>query len=486
MVQRLAVIQEQFSGKRISVLGAGRSGFAAAKTLARLGATVLLSDSKPISDLDSGSVAALLELGVEITGNADPVQAVPEGTDLVVTSPGIPRNSEVLIAAQSRNIPIWSEIELAYRLTNDPIVAVTGTNGKTTTTMLIAAMLERAGFDAVIAGNISADELKCTLVEAVTRSVGGESAHSIKTRVIAAEISSFQLEWVEKFAPKVAILTNVTPDHLNRYASFEEYAAVKTRIFKAQAPDDWAIVNYDDPVAREIGLRLKHVRRCWFTTASEPPDDGPCAWLPRELLTVRLTNGQSPVAIMHREDMPASLPGLHSIQNVLAAAAAALAMGADADSIADSVESFPGAAHRMEFVLDRNGVRYINNSMCTNIAAAVSSLLALDRPAVVIAGGADKGLDYSMLTDALVKKAKHLILIGSAAEKMEAVFREGNYSALSRAGTLEEAVLNAAALAKPGDVVILSPACASFDMFHDFEDRGRAFRNAVNSLAKLT
>ncbi len=476
------MINEQFRGKRISVLGAGRSGVAAVRALARLGALVTLSDSKPICKLDSAVVIELSAMGIPLIGESSADMALPEGTENVIVSPGIPKRSEILYAAQQRNIPIWSEIELAFLLTEDPIIAVTGTNGKTTTTLLIAAILNRAGFDGVAAGNVSADEIKCTLVEAAVRESSPELQGSQKKRVIAAEISSFQLEWVQDFAPKVAVLTNITPDHLNRHASFEEYASAKSRIFDAQEQDDWAVVNYDDPVTREIGLSLNRQKRCWFTTASQPPDDGPCAWLPKDILTVRLTNGQSPVAIMHREDMPFTLPGIHSIQNVLAAAAAALAIGGDADSIADAVESFPRVAHRMELVREIEGVRYINNSMCTNVAAAVSSIMSLGSPAIVIAGGADKGLEFASLTDALHKKAKHLILIGSAAEKMETVFRAGSYTKISRSDSLEEAVQNAAHLAVSGDTVILAPACASFDMFDDFEDRGRAFRCAVQSL----
>jgi UDP-N-acetylmuramoylalanine--D-glutamate ligase len=300
--------------------------------------------------------------------------------------------------------------------------------------------------------------------------------------LLVAEVSSFQLEWVERFAPHVGILTNITPDHLNRHASFAEYAQTKARLFAAQNVDDWAVVNYDNPAAREIGQSGLRARRVWFTREGSPPEDGPAAWLRAGVLTARLQEGVSPIALLHQDDLPPTLPGAHSVENVLAAAVAALAVGADAGAIAEAVREFSGVAHRMEFVAEIAGVRYINNSMCTNVAAAVNSLEALDRPAIVIAGGADKQLDFAPLTPALQRKARHLILIGAAAAKMEETFRAGGYTAIRLADRLEAAVREAQRLAQPGEVVLLSPGCASFDMFRDFEARGEAFRQVVRAL----
>jgi UDP-N-acetylmuramoylalanine--D-glutamate ligase len=457
---------DEFRDRRVSVIGAARSGIAAAGALTRLGADVLLSDSQPAEALRAEQRAEVAETGARFMAEAGPADALPAGTDLVVTSPGVPKTAAVLREAVRRGIPVWSEIELAYRLTEAPILAVTGTNGKTTTTLLIAAMLRESGRDVVVAGNISADEMKKTLVEAAVE----ESPSSL----LVAEVSSFQLEWVETFAPKVGVLTNVTPDHLNRHACFEEYAQTKARLFAAQKPDDWAIMNYDDPTARAIGESGLRARRAWFTRRPEPPDDGPAAWLKDGCLM--------PHPGLNVRDMPFTLPGAHSLENVMAASLAATVMGAHLTGMNRAVRHFPGVPHRMEFVAERDGVRYINNSMCTNVAAAVASLSTMDRPTVVIAGGADKELDFAPLAPFLCAKAKHLVLIGAAADKMEATFRARGYDAITRAETLQAAVQKARAIAKPGDAVLLSPACASFDMFRDFEARGEAFRQAVRAL----
>lgn len=481
---RLLVNEEgnnNFTGKRISVIGAARSGTAAAAALTSLGANVLLSDSKSVDKFSADEIAVVKATGAEYVFSASVEQALPEGVELVVTSPGVPVNSPVLASAKNRRIEIWSEIELAYRLSKSQIIAITGTNGKSSTTLLIAAMLEASGLRANVCGNISADEIKKTLVEAAmqSRELPWDSMNAV---TLVAEISSFQLEWVEQFAPKVAIITNITPDHLNRYNSFEEYAETKARILAAQDSDDWAILNYDDPITREIGMSPMKARRIWFTGNDEPPDAEPVAWVNSGILTIRMERNGKLLELLPVSEMPPALPGKHSVANVLMAGAAALAVGADPKALVDAVQSFRGVPHRMEIVADVRGVRFINNSMCTNIAASICSLNALDRPTIVIAGGVDKGLDFSNLTPSLHAHAKHLILIGEAADKMETAFRAAGYTSISRADSLEEAVYEAARLAVVGDAVLLSPACASFDMFRDFEARGEAFRQAARKL----
>jgi UDP-N-acetylmuramoylalanine--D-glutamate ligase len=453
------------------VIGAARSGIAAARALVQRGATVVLSDSAAESQIGERAVEGRAS-GAQCVFQATVETALPIGTDLVVTSPGVPRTAPILVAAVERGIPVWSEIELAYRLTSAQIHAITGTNGKTTTTMLLAEMLKRDGRRAIVCGNVSADDIKKTLVEAALEATSADD-------ILVAEISSFQLEWVEQFAPKAAILTNITADHLNRHRSFGEYAETKAGIFAAQSAEDWAIVGYDNPASRQIGERLSTQRLLWFTTESSL-DSGNAAWLDQGVLKVRMLGEET--SLMNASDLPASLPGRHSIANVLAASAAALAAGASPGAIAAAVRDFGGAPHRMEHVGDVRGVRYVNNSMCTNVAAAICSLEAMDRPTIVIAGGADKQLDFAPLALALRSHAKHLILIGSAADKMEAAFRAGGYVSISRSGSLEEAVEAAASRACPGEAVLLSPACASFDMFRDFEARGSAFRAAVRKL----
>ena len=497
-----------FHDKRISVIGAARSGLAAARILTRLGAHILLSDSQTAQQLGTARVAEIEATGAAFVLGANMETALPAGTELVVTSPGVPKTAPVLQEAVRRGIPVWSEIELAYRLTDAPILATTGTNGKTTTTLLLGAILQAAGKNALVCGNVSADEIKRTLVEAAVEASqpspltplprcgrgersGSPFSHSVgeggrgdEGALLVAEISSFQLEWIERFAPKVAILTNVTPDHLNRHASFDEYAQTKARLFAAQGPEDWAVLNYDNPTARAVGQSNLPGRRGWFTRSASPPDDGPAAWLQDGVLTVRLEPDVPAIAILPARDLPPSLPGAHSVENVLAASIAALAMGVEAETIARAVRNFGGVAHRMERVAEIGGVLYINNSMCTNVAAAIRSLEAMERPTIVIAGGADKGLDFAPLAPTLRARAKHLILLGAAAEKMETTFRAGGYANISRAETLQDAVTQARARAVPGDAVLLAPACASFDMFTDFEARGAAFREAVRALAE--
>jgi UDP-N-acetylmuramoylalanine--D-glutamate ligase len=255
-------------------------------------------------------------------------------------------------------------------------------------------------------------------------------------------------------------------------------------MFAAQRSSDFAVLNADDAATREIGESILPARRIWFTRSPAPPDSGPAAWIQDGVVCVRLSAESDPMPVIEPSQLPASLSGRHSLENVLGAAAAVCALGCRAEAAAEAVRQFGGVPHRMEIVTERLGVRYINNSMCTNVAASVSSLESLDRPAVVIAGGADKGLDYAALTPALAAHAKHLILIGEAAAKMENVFREGGYSAISRAADMASAVACARSIAIPGDAVLLCPTCASFDMFRDFEARGAAFRTAVLSLTE--
>lgn len=479
---------DDLKNRGVSVIGAARSGIDAALVLARLGAQVLLSDTQSAEQIGEERLAPLDAEGILFRSHTreTPEAALPEGTALVVTSPGVPRHAPVLRTAVARGIPVWSEIELAYRLSRHPIIAITGTNGKTTTTLLIAHILQSAGRIATVAGNISADEIKRTLVSAAYESRNTPQSEMDRSQLplIVAEISSFQLEWVEKFAPKVAILTNVTPDHLNRHATFEEYVETKAHIFAAQTPDDWAVVNYDNAASRQVGETALPGRRVWFTRQPELQNStgsAPSAWIEDGLIQARMGNGCA-VVILSIADLPPTLPGTHSLENVMAATLAALAVGVPAERIGEGVRSFPGVAHRMEWVRDLDRVRYINNSMCTNVAAAISSLLAMDRPTIAIMGGADKELDFTPLTPALHERAKEVVLIGQVADKMEATFRAGGYTRLRRVRSLEEGVELASQLAQPGEAVLLLPACASFDMFRDFEERGLAFRHAVHAL----
>ena len=464
---------QELQGSLTCVIGAGRSGLGAVALLTYYGANVVLSDSKQIA------AAPILHKQGKITllPFALPEEAVPAETRLVVTSPGVPRDAKPLLRAQRLGIPVWSEIELAFRAAEAPIAAITGTNGKTTTTLLLAAMLQQAGKHAPACGNVSADEVRLTLSEAALMS------RQNKLDALVAEVSSFQLEWVRRFAPEAAILTNITPDHMNRYRTFEDYASTKARLFAAQKADQWALFCYDDPAARSLGKNGCTARQLWYSAENIPPASGPAAWVEQGKLAVRL-EGESPLPLLPVAQLSSSLLGRHSIQNSLAAASAALIMGVDSAAITEVLTGFAGVAHRMERVCDVAGRSFYNNSMCTNPAAAASSLQGMQLPAIVILGGAEKGLDFSPLVPALLHSAPAAVLLGQAAPALQAALLAGGYEAVHQVETLEEAVRLAFSLSLPGQAVLLCPACASFDMFADFEERGREFRRIARQLER--
>jgi UDP-N-acetylmuramoylalanine--D-glutamate ligase len=465
MVFTLCKNQSEFAGCKIAVLGIARTGLAIAPVLQNLGAKVRISDSASITQLGD-RLDQVESLGIEAMPNASPEQAI-NGMDMVIPSPGIPVGSETLQLAIKRGIPIYSEIEIAYRISRAPIIAVTGTNGKTTTTMLLGEMLRADNRRTFVAGNVSADEVKLPLISAASRAEPED--------VIVAEISSFQLEWVEKFRPAIGILTNITPDHMNRHASFEEYVSCKSRLFAAQREDDVAILNAINGPSRLLSHRMPGTL-LWF-------DRGNCM----EPNSATLLNGKIVVnwkgqqfSICGKDEL--LMPGAHNLENVLAAAGAAIAFGSSPQAIRHAATTFQGVVHRMERVDEIDNVLYINNSMCTNVDAAVRSLEAMDRPVVVLAGGVNKNNDFTPLGAMIGRKARHLILFGRDAQEIALAATENGFHDITFAQSLDEAVTIARKIAQPGDAVMLSPACASFDMFSDFEERGMVFRRAVKSL----
>ncbi|MGE5809847.1 MAG: UDP-N-acetylmuramoyl-L-alanine--D-glutamate ligase, partial [Nitrospirota bacterium] len=376
------------------------------------------------------------------------------GADLIVLSPGVPKIPPVL-EARRRGVKVISELELAWLLADSPFVGITGTNGKSTVTTLVGIMLERAKKKVLVAGNIGN-----ALTEDVSLLRGRDW--------IVAELSSFQLEDIETFRPKVAAVLNVTQDHLDRYHDIEEYAEAKARIFMKQGRDDFLVLNFDDPLvksyARRARARVVPFSRLLRFNPGTCVRDGFLEY-----------NGRR---IMRVEEI--RIKGVHNLENALAAAALARCAGADDESVAAVLREFPGLEHRLEFVREKNGVTYINDSKGTNVGAVVKSVEGFTQPVILIAGGLDKGSDFSPLAELFKRKVKLLILIGKAAEKMGKAL--GTATETVYAGTLAEAVERAAARAAHGDVVLLSPACASFDMFKDFEDRGRQFKEAVRKL----
>jgi len=494
-------LHTEFNNKTIAVVGLARSGLACCGVLTALGARVIPYDGKPAADI-APAVAELEALGLTpLTGGA----ALDYGAlDYVVTSPGVRRDAAVLQGAVAAGVPVLGEIEAAYRIARAPILAITGTNGKTTTTMLLGEMLKAAGIETYIAGNIAAGDIAMPLIRAAFLAPP-EAA-------IVAEISSFQLEWISTFRPKVAALLNISPDHGDRQ-TWEEYVAAKWRIFENQTEDDAGVWNsrlLDDVYSEAMTQRYEDfvmaARVTWWHFDLEPQewDSDRSVWIGGTTIYVSpsqyadMTTYDTPIEVDGKtitgnisflpptrelcDAAEVKLPGAHNLENVMAAAAVATAFGVGIEPIRQVATTFTGVVHRLEYVATVGGVRYINNSMCTNAAAFEKSLGALPEPKVVIAGGVFKGGDVATLAEAVVKNnVRALVLIGRSAPEIEAACRAAGYENIHSAPTLQEAVASAAALAQPGDAVLLAPACASFDMFRDFEDRGDQFKAAVRT-----
>jgi len=461
-------MQTEFKNKTVAVVGLARSGLACCEVLTALGARVIPYDGKPAAEI-TDAVAEVEALGLTpLTGGA----ALDYGAlDYLVTSPGVRRDAPVLQNAVTAGVPVLGEIEAAYRIARAPILAITGTNGKTTTTVLLGEMLRAAGIETYIAGNIAAGDLAMPLIKA---------AHLAPPEAaIVAEISSFQLEWISTFRPKVAALLNISPDHGDRQ-TWEEYVAAKWRIFENQTGDDAAVVKEDLTFPLNVG-NLK----AWRWEFGLNMSDEFMVYSFGESVIVEFTRNAPVQDYELCKVSEIKLPGQHNLENIMAAAAMASAFGIDRDPIRQVATTFTGVVHRLEYVGTIGGVRYINNSMCTNAAAFEKSLEALPEPKVVIAGGVFKGGDMAMLASAVMENnVRALVLIGRSAPDIEQAARAAGYGNVHRAGTLGDAVMQAAALAQPGDTVLLAPACASFDMFRDFEDRGDQFKAAVRGMTQ--
>jgi UDP-N-acetylmuramoylalanine--D-glutamate ligase len=446
----------ELRGKRVLVVGLARTGVAAARFCAACGARVTASDAR--SEAEIGEAAAQLRqvgCALELGGHTTPTFLAQ---DLIVPSPGVPADLPGLLAARGAGIPIWSEIELASRFLRGKLVAITGSNGKTTTTALVGHILAGAGMRVIVAGNIG--------MPMISRVDDSDD----KT-VTVAELSSFQLEWIDSFRPDVVVILNLTPDHLDRHASFESYCRTKLRIFENQTERDVAVLNADDPV---LALQSpQRTRACWFSRTRSLPAG---ASLSGAQIVFRDERGET--VLLRRDDI--GLRGEHNVENVLAAASAAWLIGAPAAAIAAGVRSFPGVEHRIEFVAEIGGVQFFNDSKATNVDATLKAVDAFAGGLFVILGGKDKGSSYAPLIEPLRQRARLVLLIGAAAEKIEAQI--GGRVATVRAGTLDRALALAWERARPGDTVLLAPACASFDQFEDYEHRGRVFKQLVHAI----
>jgi UDP-N-acetylmuramoylalanine--D-glutamate ligase len=440
-------------GKKVMVLGAARTGIATARFLAERGTEVLVTDRRSEMEL-ADEMKALGGPSIRfLLGGEEP--AWLEGVALLIPSPGVPRENPLLREAGGRGIEILSEVELAARFIRAPLIAITGTNGKSTTTALVGEMLKAGGLNVFVGGNIGAPLIGFA---------GGDWDWGV------VEISSFQLEWVEKFRPRIAALLNLTEDHLDRYPDFHAYCAAKERIFSAQDENDVAVLNRDDPLVWKIRARIR-ARAVSFGWT--PVDEG--VYATREEVIWR-SAGQEERFTLAR----AQIQGVHNVENLMAATAAAKAAGVPAAAIQKVIDGFAGLEHRLEFVREKNGVRYFNDSKGTNVGAVVKSLAGFSTPVLLLAGGVDKGGDYAPLANEIKRTVKKLILFGAAKEKIRAAL--GHLTETVVVQDLAAAVRDADQSSRPGDVVLLSPACSSFDMFRDYTERGRQFKALVQEL----
>lgn len=441
---------------RVLVVGLARTGVATALFCAKRGAIVTATETRPESELGDAP-AKLREAGValELGGHQEKTYLAQ---DLIIPSPGVPADDVLLAKARSKGITVFSEIELAYRFLEGEMIGITGSNGKTTTTTLVHHILETAGRKALLAGNVGTPLISCV-----------EQTHSDTVSVV--ELSSFQLELAVTFRPDIGVFLNLTPDHLDRHKSMEAYTLAKARIFAKQTELDAAVLNADD--APTVALAPKKPQVFWFSR-KKAVEQGACV-KGEDIVIVHRGKEEF---VMKVSDIP--LAGGHNLENVLAAVMAARLAEVDPATIGRGVRGFAGVEHRLEFVAEIGGVRYYNDSKATNVDATLKALDAFPGGIFLILGGKDKGSPYTPLLQPLREKAKLALLIGAAAEKIE---RDIIGSvAIERAESLERAVEIASHLAQPGDVVLLAPACASFDQFENYEQRGRVFKSLVAGL----
>lgn len=447
----------ELNGKRALVVGLGKSGVASALFMKAQGARVTVSDTKSGDELRN-EIPVLLDHGitVETGGHGD---RTFRGQDLIVVSPGVPVDAPPLVQARSQGETVIGEIELAARFLPGPLIAITGSNGKTTTTTLAGEIIAAAGFPALVGGNIGTPAISLA-----------ERAKS--DTVIVLEVSSFQLETIQTFRPKVAVVLNVTPDHLDRHRTFEIYVDAKARIFENQRESDFAVLNADDLTCVAMAKRTK-AQIFWFSRQQEV-DHG--AWVRDGNILFRDGAGQR--EILQVSEIP--LKGAHNLENVLAAVCAGALMGCAPDKIRQAVHDFKAVEHRLEFVATIGGVDYYNDSKATNVDATIKAIESFPANIHLIVGGKDKGSDYTVLNDLIRQRVKRIYTIGAAAAKIESQVKGAE---VVHAETLENAIRKASAVAKSGDVVLLAPACASFDQFKSYEHRGKVFKEIVRGLA---
>lgn len=443
-------------GKKIVVIGMGKTGLATVRFLGTRGAKVIATDEKPPEKWETAfeqiAEGNWLTRGVYNAGILD-------GVSMVVPSPGVPPSNEILQAAVRNNIPVISEVELAYHFLKVPILAVTGTNGKTTTTTLLGEILTREGKKVFVGGNIG---------NPLIEFAGNNQAADF----VVAEISSFQLQWIEKFRPFVAVLLNITCDHVNYHGSFAEYRRIKARVFENQTKSDYAILNAEDPEQKSMAASIR-AQVAAFSSRNQLPTG----------IFIKDGNIVFRNHAFGEERYPLSMikiPGLHNVENVMAAIMTACFCGCSRESIIDTISQFSGLPHRIEFIGEKKSVRYYDDSKGTNVGSVIRALDTFSAPVILLLGGRDKDGDFQKLKPLLAAKAKQVILFGEARDRIGSLIGESVPAV--KEPTLQAAIESAYKSAHTGDVVLLSPGCASFDEFNNYKERGIFFKNVVRNL----
>jgi UDP-N-acetylmuramoylalanine--D-glutamate ligase len=449
----------ELKNKRVLVVGLGKSGLSAAMFLRARGARVTVSDTRSAVAL-AHEIPALLEAGIMVESGGHGLLTFRR-QDLIVVSPGVPMDTPEVQQTKSFGMPVIGEVELASRFLKGQIVAITGSNGKTTTTSLVGKIFSDAGLPTLVGGNIG-----LPVIDLVDKSTPETTS--------VLEVSSFQLETIEEFHPHIAVVLNITPDHLDRHGSFENYAAAKTRITERQGAEDFLVLNAEDKATQMVAAKTK-AQIFWFS-GRRPIKQG--AFVHGESIVFVAREGAKAEPVMPVGEI--HLKGLHNVENVLAAVCAARLAGISAEVIRRAVSSFKAVEHRLELVKSLHGVEFYNDSKATNVDAAMKAVASFGGGIHLILGGKDKDSDYGTMSELLKERVKAVYTIGTAAEKIERQLH--GVVKMVQAGTMQMAVQQAAKAAVAGDVVLLSPACSSFDQFENYEHRGRVFREIVNEL----
>lgn len=448
----------ELKGKNVLILGLAVSGVSTAKALDKLGANIIVTDMKKEEELEE-QLAELKDINIKyVLGSND---ICLDNIYLIVKSPGIPVEIPLLLNAKNNNIEVITDIELAYRISKNRFIAITGTNGKTTTTALTGELIKNMGLKCHVTGNIGVGVL-------------WETINAQKEDVFVIEASSFQLESTKLFRPKISVITNITPDHLNWHKTFDNYVEAKKKILKNQQKGDYTILNYDDLLLREIGKEVKS--DLIYFSVSNKLDNG--VYIDNNQIII--SDGKNTIYVMDSKDI--RIPGRHNLENALAVVSIGWALGIKPEIIEKTLREFEGVEHRIEYVDNISEVSFYNDSKGTNPDASIKAIQALKKPIILIAGGMNKGTGFEEFIDSFEDKVKALVLLGETSEKIKETAISKGFSNIYIVGSIEEAVGKSFELAVPGDNILLSPACASWDMFKSYEERGKVFKQAVKSL----